>query len=67
MNDTRFAKLVVLVNALVPLALLSWDVWRGRAGANPTEFITHTTGMLSLLFLTISLAITPARKVTGAN
>ena len=67
MKDTRFAKLVLLVNALVPLALLLWDVWRGRAGANPTEFVTHTTGMLSLVFLTISLAITPVRKVTGVN
>ena len=67
MPDTRFAKLVIFLNALVPLALLSWDVGRGRVGANPTEFITRTTGMLTLLFLLISLAITPVRKVTGAN
>jgi methionine sulfoxide reductase heme-binding subunit len=67
MKDTRFAKLVILVNGLVPLALLLWDVWRGRAGANPTEFITRTTGMLALVFLVISLAVTPVRKVTGVN
>jgi len=67
MNDTRFAKTVLIINALVPLVLLLWDVWRGRAGANPTEFVTRTTGMLALVFLTIALAITPIRKVTGAN
>ncbi|HYX31088.1 MAG TPA: protein-methionine-sulfoxide reductase heme-binding subunit MsrQ [Pyrinomonadaceae bacterium] len=67
MRDTHFAKLVIFVNAVVPLALLIWDVTRGRAGANPTEFITRTTGMLTLVFLTISLAVTPVRKVTGAN
>ena len=67
MKDTRFAKLVILVNALVPLVLLLWDVWRGRAGANPTEFITRTTGMLALVFLTVSLAVTPLRRVTSAN
>ena len=67
MKDTRFAKLVLLINGLVPLVLLLWDVWRRRAGANPTQFVTHTTGMLALVFLTISLAVTPVRRVTGAN
>jgi len=67
MKDTRFAKLVIFINALVPLILLLWDVGRGRAGANPTEFITRTTGMLTLVFLIISLAVTPVRKATGAN
>ena len=67
MKDTRFAKLVLIINGLVPLLLLLWDVWRGRAGANPTEFVTRTTGMLTLVFLTVSLAVTPLRRVTSAN
>jgi len=67
MKDTRFAKLVLVINGLVPLVLLLWDVWRRRAGANPTQFVTHTTGMLALVFLTTSLAVTPVRRVTGAN
>ena len=67
MKDTRFAKVVLFINALVPLTLLLWDVWQKRVGANPLEFVTRTTGMLTLVFLTISLAVTPVRKVTGAN
>jgi sulfoxide reductase heme-binding subunit YedZ len=67
MKDPRFAKIVLVVNALVPLVLLLWDVWRGKAGANPAEFLTRTTGMLTLVFLTISLAVTPVRRVTGMN
>jgi sulfoxide reductase heme-binding subunit YedZ len=67
MKDTRFGKFILIINALVPLVLLLWDVWRGRAGANPTEFVTRTTGMLTLVFLTGSLAVTPVRRVTGAN
>ena len=46
MKDTRFAKLVLLVNGLVPLTLLLWDVYRKQVGANPLEFVTRTTGML---------------------
>jgi len=67
MKDIRFPKVILFINALVPLALLSWDVWHKRVGANPLEFVTRTTGMLTLVFLTISLAVTPLRKVTGAN
>jgi sulfoxide reductase heme-binding subunit YedZ len=62
----RFAKEIVLVNALVPLGMLAWDLAAGRAGANPLEFATHTTGMLALVFAVLSLAVTPLRKITGA-
>src|SRR5215831_16221861 len=67
MNDTRFTKLVIFINGLVPLAVLLWDVYRKRVGANPLEFVTRTTGMLALVFLIISLAITPLRRTTGLN
>jgi len=67
MKDTRFARLVLLTNSLVPLALLLWDVYRKQVGANPLEFVTRTTGMLTLSFLLISLAVTPLRRVTGLN
>ena len=67
MKDLRFSKFVLFVNALVPLALLLWDVFHKRVGANPGEFITRTTGMMTLVFLTITLAVTPARKITGLN
>jgi methionine sulfoxide reductase heme-binding subunit len=67
MKDTRFAKLVLFVNGLVPLALLLWDVWRKQVGANPLEFVTRTTGMLTLVFLFITLAVSPLRRITGLN
>jgi sulfoxide reductase heme-binding subunit YedZ len=44
---------------------MATDVYRKRVGANPVEFVTRTTGMLTLLFLLISLAVTPLRKMTS--
>ena len=67
MKDTRFAKLLLIINSLVPLGLLLWDVWRKQAGANPLEYATHTTGMLTLVFLFITLAVSPLRRITGLN
>lgn len=64
-SDIKFARLLVFVNAVVPLALLLWDWYHAELGANPLEFVTHTTGMLALIFIMISLAVTPLRKSLG--
>ena len=63
-QDVKFYKVVVFINALVPLALLAWDAVSGRLGANPIEFAIRTTGFLALIFLFVTLAITPLRKWT---
>jgi DMSO/TMAO reductase YedYZ heme-binding membrane subunit len=67
MKDPGFAKFVLLVNGSIPLALLAWDAYHKRLGADPVLFAIHTTGMTALIFLMLSLAITPARKITGWN
>ncbi len=67
MKDTRFAKVLIFINSLIPLVLLLWDTYRKQVGANPLEFVTRTTGMLTIVFLLLSLAVTPLRRITGAN
>src|SRR5438105_11896158 len=67
MTDIRFAKLVLFINSLIPLSLLLWDTYRKQVGANPVEFATRTTGMLTLIFLMLTIAVTPLRKISGIN
>jgi methionine sulfoxide reductase heme-binding subunit len=62
-----FPKFVVFVNSLIPLVLLLTDLYRGRVGPNPLEFVTRTTGMLALVFLSVTVAITPLRRIFGVN
>src|SRR3954469_13694763 len=66
-NDIRFIKLLVIINGLVPLALLMWDQSHQRLGANPQNFLILTTGMMALIFLMLTMAVTPLRKVAGWN
>lgn len=66
-TDIKFNKILIFINSLVPLALLGWDAYRGQLGANPIEFFLRTTGILTLMFLLITLAVTPLRKLTGWN
>jgi len=67
MNDTRFSKLLLFINGVVPLVLLLWDVYRKQVGVNPLEFVTRTTGMLTLVFLMLTLAVSPLRSVFRLN
>jgi sulfoxide reductase heme-binding subunit YedZ len=62
-----FPKFVVFINALIPLALLLSDLYRKQVGPNPLEFATRTTGMLTLVFLSLTVAITPLRRIFGIN
>ena len=64
MKVTRFAKFTVLLNCAVPVTLLGWDALRGRLGANPVNFSIRTTGILTLIFLTLTLLVTPASRIT---
>src|SRR5579885_1039978 len=61
---TRYLKPVVFLVCLVPLGLLVWRGLTGHLGANPIEFITHSTGDWTLIFLLVTLAITPLRKIS---
>lgn len=59
----RWLKPAVFLLCLAPLAVLAWRASQHDLGANPLEFITHSTGDWTLRFLLLSLAITPARRL----
>ncbi len=65
MNQVQFYRLLVIVNSAVPLMILAWDALRGNLGANPTSNALHVTGMLALVFLLLSLSITPIKALSG--
>ena len=61
----RWFKPLVFLACLGPLARLAWKAYANRLGANPIEVITHSTGDWTLIFLLVTLSITPLRKLTG--
>ena len=64
MTRVGWLKLVVFPACLVPLANLTWKAATANLGANPIEAITHSTGDWTLIFLLVTLGITPLRKLT---
>jgi sulfoxide reductase heme-binding subunit YedZ len=61
----QYVKPIVFLLALLPLGRLIWLGSAGDLGANPIEFITRSMGTWTLVFLCLSLAMTPARMLTG--
>jgi glycine betaine catabolism B len=65
MNQLQFLRALVILNGLIPLVMLSWDAYRGQLGANSVNNALHITGILSLVFLFLSLLMSPLRWMTS--
>jgi sulfoxide reductase heme-binding subunit YedZ len=50
---------------LAPFAALVVGAFTDDLGANPIEYITRETGSFALMFLIVTLAVTPLRRITG--
>jgi sulfoxide reductase heme-binding subunit YedZ len=60
-------KLLVFAAALIPFSHLVWRGFNGNLTADPLVEITNETGIWTLRFVVITLAITPLRRLSGWN
>ncbi len=60
-----FVKVAIWLLALLPILRLVWLGFNDNLGANPVEFVEHSTGTWTLVFLLITLSMTPIRLLTG--
>ena len=61
----RSLKSWLFAACLLPLVRLVVLGASGDLGANPIEFITHSTGTWTLVGLLVTLSVTPLRRLTG--
>jgi sulfoxide reductase heme-binding subunit YedZ len=60
-------KLIVFLASLGPLGWLIWAALTGNLSVDPLSDLTHETGVWTLRFLCITLAMTPLRRLSGWN
>lgn len=65
-HTVTYIKVTLFLACLLPLARAAYIVLGGMA-VNPIEFITRSTGTWTLVMLLAGLAITPLRRLSGAN
>ncbi|HEY6207076.1 MAG TPA: protein-methionine-sulfoxide reductase heme-binding subunit MsrQ [Chthoniobacterales bacterium] len=63
----KLLRTAIFISSLTPLALLGWFALTDNLGANPIEVITHWTGDATIIFLLITLSVTPLRKISSWN
>jgi methionine sulfoxide reductase heme-binding subunit len=63
----RWIKPPVFLLCLGPAATLVWKGFQQQLGANPAEFIRNSLGTWTLVFLCMTLAITPSRRLLHQN
>jgi sulfoxide reductase heme-binding subunit YedZ len=60
-------KPAVFIAALGPAGWLVWAGLTGHLSANPLSDLTNETGLWTIRFLCVTLALTPLRRLTGWN
>ena len=65
--NVRWIKPPVFLLCLGPAATLVWKGLHDELSANPAEFIRNSLGTWTLVFLCITLAITPSRRLLHQN
>ena len=60
----KHLKPIVFLACLLPLGRLAWKAYSSALGANPIQVITWSTGTWTLVFLMVTLSITPLRRLT---
>ena len=61
----KWIKIPVFLLGLAPAGWLYWLYLHDALGANPIEHITHGTGDWTLIFLLVTLAVSPLRRILG--
>ena len=67
MRAARLLRPIVFTASLGPVAFLALGALQGTLGANPIEAITRSTGVWTLRFMLLTLAVTPLRVLSGWN
>ena len=65
MPPVNLIRLAVFIASLLPVLRLFWLGWNDDLTANPVEFVTRSTGTWALVFLCLSLSMTPLKRLTG--
>ena len=66
-RGVRAVKAFVFAASLGPAVSLAWAAWTHQLNVNPFNAIVRNTGLWSLRFLCLTIAITPLRWLTGWN
>jgi sulfoxide reductase heme-binding subunit YedZ len=63
----KYIKRLIFILSLWPILSIGIDIFQNNLGANPVEFIERHFGKWTLIFLCLTLSMTPLRRITHIN
>ena len=64
---TKYFKPGVFVLSTIPFVLIVYKIFYNKLGPEPVKEITHFTGEWTLIFICLTLAISPLKRFTNFN
>ena len=64
---TKYLKLSIFVLSLVPFLIITYKISFNKLGPEPVKEITHFTGEWTLIFICLTLSMSPLQKFTNLN
>ena len=63
----RYFKFGVFILSSIPFLLISYKIFFNKLGPEPVKEITHFTGEWTLIFICLTLSMSPLKRFTNSN
>ena len=63
----KYLKPCVFVLSLIPLLIITYKIFFNKLGPEPVKEISHHTGEWTLIFIILTLAMTPLKRITKSS
>ena len=63
----KYFKPGVFVLSIIPFVLIVYKIFYNKLGPEPVKEITHFTGEWTLIFICLTLAMSPLKRITNLN
>ena len=63
----KYLKPCVFIFSLIPLLIITYKIFFNQLGPEPVKEITHHTGEWTLIFIVLTLSMTPLKRITKSN
>ena len=63
----KYFKPIIFILSIIPFLLITYKIFFNKLGPEPVKEITHFTGEWTLIFICLTLSMSPLKKLTNFN
>ena len=63
----KYFKPIIFILSTIPFLLITYKIFFNKLGPEPVKEITHFTGEWTLIFICLTLSMSPLKKLTNLN